>query len=124
MGGGSTNHNVQSHPTVNFNPSAMGGGNISIGGSVGTGDVSIGGSSSSSGASTTADVGVKVSPVLLLNLEDVVNNVVNNDNIINKTTIKNDHLIGKKIDGSKFSFSGANNMGYQVFKLDQLQLLI
>ena len=65
MGGGKTTSNQSSNPTVNFAPTSTGGGSISIGGNVGTGNVDIGGNASSTGASTTADVGVKVTPVMM-----------------------------------------------------------
>ena len=68
MGGGTTSNSQNANGHVAFNPTSIGGGNISVGGSVGQGAVSQGQSGSATGAGVKLDVSIPPPVPVLLNL--------------------------------------------------------
>ena len=67
MGGGSCEQSQQANGNVAFNPTSIGGGNISVGGSVGQAGVSQSAGCQAGGAGVS--VGVSMSPMQLMNLK-------------------------------------------------------
>ena len=71
MSGGTTTTNQNANGHVAFNPTSIGGGNISVGGSVGQAGVQQSSSGSATGAGVKLDVSVPM-PVILMNLGNEV----------------------------------------------------
>ena len=70
MGGGHVKTTQNANGKVDFNPTSIGGGNISVGGSVGQGTVQQSGVSKATGSSTSVGVSMPM-PVQLVNLNEL-----------------------------------------------------
>ena len=71
MSGGQTHTTQNANGKVDFNPTTIGGGNISVGGSVGQGKVQQGSQSSATGAGVSVGVSMPM-PVQLVNLNELM----------------------------------------------------
>ena len=68
MGGGSLEQTQQANGNVSFNPTSIGGGNISVGGSVGQAAVQQGQKGEAGGASVGISASIPMMPLQLVNL--------------------------------------------------------
>ena len=113
MSGGQTHTTQNANGKVDFNPTSIGGGNISVGGSVGQGTVQQSGVSKATGSSTSVDVSMPM-PVQLINLNQMdLQNLGFLDNMLDNIDTSGPQVTSKQVNSQSTTYGNNGGMNVQ-----------